>query len=400
MNAPFAHVEVAFRRHLPGFDLQIPEAVLATRLAQEIEGDPVWLMLVGPASHGKGTTLDPLAEIENTFMLSSITPKTFISGSSGNGDPSLLTRLGARPFIVVKELGTLLESDPKARQAIFAQLREVYDGKISSSFGNGVTREWNGKACVIVGFTNAIDAYSNFDGLLGERFLKIRFRSLEDPATLALKAMRSSGKETKRVSAVRKAYREALDAARKNLKAVKLSDATERRIAYLAAAISTIRTPVQHNPFKKDRIEFTPRAESPARLGKALHAFAKAVAALRGQEDLTDLRLIYRVAFDSVAEPRRSIFANAVRYGDRTTCKDVEGLVQRSQTLAHLEDLCLIGAFDAIQPESDGSPGRPPKRYTLSSSLSALLTESGALPWLLNGDFSADKPRNASSLSD
>lgn len=381
MPDPFTPVAEAFQRYLPKFDLQVPEAILTTRLACYQDSDPVWLMLVAPASHGKGTALDPLKEVDNAVFISKVTPQTFLSGAETRDgrDPSLLTTIGENPLIVIKEFGNLMAGDPQLRQAVFSDMREIHDGFISKSFGTGVTRRWSGKACFIVGYTHAIDIQDGFDVLLGERFLKLRYHDIEDPAALALAALRSSGEEERRREAIGEAYTHALAEGLDAYINVRLSPEAEVKIANLAAAVSRVRTPVIRNPWRKDRNEFQPKSESPARLAKALAIFGRANAALHGWTDLKDFSLIYRIAFDSVADPRRTIFQRVIQAeleNGYTTTQDVEGIVGKSKTYEVLDDLVLSGVLTVEDGPAEGR-GRPPKHYTLQEDIRGFLEASG-----------------------
>lgn len=383
MPDPFAPVAEAFQRYLPRFDLQVPEAILTTRLACYQDSDPVWLMLVAPASHGKGTALDPLKEVDNAVFISKVTPQTFLSGAETRDgrDPSLLNSIGENPLIVIKEFGNLMAGDPQIRSAVFADMREIHDGHISKSFGTGVTRRWSGKACFIVGYTHAIDMQDGFDVLLGERFLKLRYRDIEDLVALALAALNSTGQEERRREAIGEAYTHALAEGLDAYPNVQLSPEAGVQIANLAAAISRVRTPVLRNPWRKDRNEFQPKAESPARLSKALAVFGRANAALHGWEGIRDFSLIYRIALDSIAEPRRSIFIEVVRTeleNGYATMKDVTGIVGETKTREVLHDLELCKVLDVEDGPTDGR-GRPPKHYSLTDDIRGFLEASGVL---------------------
>ncbi len=112
---PVAVVHDVLKRRLPSLDPNVVEAMLAAILAtQRLDGPPVWLEIIGPPSMGKTVIIEPLEGIRKAKLLSKLTPNTLLSGAYavGGKDPSLLTRLGPRPFFLIKELGTLLEGNP------------------------------------------------------------------------------------------------------------------------------------------------------------------------------------------------------------------------------------------------------------------------------------------------
>ena len=77
-------------------------------------------------------------------------------------------------MLIIKDFGTILTLYREARGEIFAQLRKVYDGQFSKSFGTGETILWNGKIGILAGVTPAIDKYMSVNAMLGERFLHYR----------------------------------------------------------------------------------------------------------------------------------------------------------------------------------------------------------------------------------
>ncbi|UCG88179.1 MAG: hypothetical protein JSW71_06445, partial [Gemmatimonadota bacterium] len=282
MSAPFDIVRETLSECLPGFDEQVVESILATVLANQLQGPAVWLELIAPSSLGKTLVLQPLEGIDGAIVLSKLTPHTLLSGSwaPGGGDPSLLTRLGDRPFIVIKELSTLLQGDPHGRGEIFSQFREVWDGYIRKDYGNGITRKWSGKATVIMGITPAVDLYKSFHAHLGERCIKIRFAPSLDPEDLALSAWNSVGKEDDTNARLSDAFREGLAAAGEVLPQVGLSETTLKKIAALASFTAAVRAPVERDPYKRDRVVLPPAPEGTPRLMKTFGLFACGQAAL------------------------------------------------------------------------------------------------------------------------
>ena len=111
MKSPIDGVRDAIKQYMPSYDSEVPEIILATVVANQLKGPPVWLMLISPPSSGKTIALEPLDALPNTKLLSKLTEKTLLSGMPDqNGKPaSLLLQLGPKPTLVVKDLGTMLE---------------------------------------------------------------------------------------------------------------------------------------------------------------------------------------------------------------------------------------------------------------------------------------------------
>src|SRR5690606_20388027 len=120
-----------------------------------------------------------------------------------------------------------------------------------------------------------------------------------------------------------------------------------------------------------------------------LGLLATALAALRGETDLTDFNLINRITFDCMPEPRRSIFGRAVRmilpHDDLVTVKDLMGIVGKTSTYNTVEDLAVSGVLeeveledeeedDGLEPEGEQvGRGRKPKYYTITREVRAWL---------------------------
>ena len=76
-------VEAAFARWIRDTDCVPTRALLASYVAnRKLEGDPVWLMLVGGSGVGKTERLIPLAVMPDVVLESSITgPAALLSGT-------------------------------------------------------------------------------------------------------------------------------------------------------------------------------------------------------------------------------------------------------------------------------------------------------------------------------
>jgi hypothetical protein len=60
-------------------------------------------------------------------------------------------------------------------------LREIHDGEFKRDFGTGVTKIWRGRVTVIAAVTPILDRYYSIFGVLGERFLQVRWHRPDSP---------------------------------------------------------------------------------------------------------------------------------------------------------------------------------------------------------------------------
>jgi len=156
-----------------------PLAVMfGVMLANRLEGDPLWMFLIAPPGGMKSELLMALDKSRHAHLCSSLTPHALVSGANfgGGGDPSMMPKLHNK-VLVLKDFTTTLTMHPTARDEIFGQLRDAYDGKFEKFFGNGIVRNYESKFGVLAGCTPNIDAFASLHAGLGERFLKCRLDS-------------------------------------------------------------------------------------------------------------------------------------------------------------------------------------------------------------------------------
>lgn len=149
--------------------------------ANRLEGDPVWLFMVGPPGSAKSELLMSLSEAAEIISKSTLTSASLISGwqlGTGGTDHSLIPQLNNK-VLVVKDFTAVLGAAQQERDTIFGVLRDAFDGKIEKSFGTGV-RAYKSKFGVMAGVTPKINDFASMHQSLGERFLKYRMEE-DDP---------------------------------------------------------------------------------------------------------------------------------------------------------------------------------------------------------------------------
>lgn len=181
---PFAVVvpgkPITYKKMMKSFDQWLhvtPEIARAIRVALAVafsnwlKGDPVWVMLVGPAGSCKSEILMSLSGLEQVIAVSSLSPKGLVSGflTRDGHDPSLLARMNNK-VMVVKDWTEILGLHSQAQEEIYSVMRGAYDGTVERLFGNGVERKYITHFTALAGCTPAI--YASKQASLGERFLK------------------------------------------------------------------------------------------------------------------------------------------------------------------------------------------------------------------------------------
>lgn len=156
------------------------DLMMASCLAHDLKTDPVWLALIAPPAEGKTSLLDQLparslpTPMENVddgsiVCVDGLTSKTLLSGLRDREKSGLLERM-ENAILLVKELSTL-STRFRDVQAVFGQLRRIYDGHIEMTWGSGKTTVWDGRITMIfAGVTHP----ASLDAELGARLLTVR----------------------------------------------------------------------------------------------------------------------------------------------------------------------------------------------------------------------------------
>jgi hypothetical protein len=293
-------------------DALVVDVLLSAVIANRVHGDPFWLFIVNPPSGVKTELIRALNDVPDVYPLSNLTPQTFASGyeNKKKAEPSLLLKLD-RHILTLKDFTTVLTLHKDKRGEILAQLREIYDGHYRKEFGNGKVVDWTGKIGLIAGVTQVIDTYSSVSQVLGERFVNFRIRS-ESGAAVAKRAVDNQGSEDD----MRKALRGAVSGFLRSVdvqQQVTLPEALVEKIAHLATFTATARSTVIRD--YRGAIEYIPKPEGPARLAKQLALFSKALALVRGKQEVTESEylVLYRLAEDTLPRHKHTTLSVFMR---------------------------------------------------------------------------------------
>ena len=103
-------------------DMDVLRVLLATVIANRMDGDPLWLFIIGPPSSAKTELIAPLAGLDFIYPLSSLTPQTFASGYVADDDASLLSKLKSNTIITFKDFTSILTTVPSRLLMIVLRL--------------------------------------------------------------------------------------------------------------------------------------------------------------------------------------------------------------------------------------------------------------------------------------
>jgi hypothetical protein len=340
--------------HLP--DMEAIDVLMATAIAIYLPGDPLWLYYVGPPG---ATKTEPLRALSGprVVSLSSLTPQTLISGYKG--DPNkvdLLPKLDGK-LLIIKDFTSILSKKPDDAAAIFADLREAYDGYLEKSYGSGVgTKAYSARFGLIAAVTPAIDRFRTVHSLLGERFLRIDLQT--DALATIQRASELEGQEHEMRAELQSLVSGYLHTAGEWVDPdILVEQRFLDQLRALAHVTATLRTEVDRD--RQRVVLYQPVPEVGTRLVKQLQKLAKALANWRERMVVTaeDYLTVRRVALDCVRSHRRKVVgALQSAEGADILTADVGSLAGiPSDTLREIcEDLWQLGV---VKRSGDQHPG-------------------------------------------
>ena len=341
--ATLGDVEATFRKWLLMPDMGALHFALALVVGHRLSGDPLWGFLVAPPSGAKTEIIRSLEDVPDVFPLSELTARTFASGlQNDKRDPSLLSRL-TDDILTLKDFTTILTVYREERQAILAQLREIYDGRFDKAWGTGKELHWTGRLGFIAGVTPIIDQYHAVHQVLGERFTLYRMLPPNRRDT-ALKALRTRGQET----AMRDELRGVVARFFGSLdyhSPPSLPTAFEERLAALADFTARARSGVVRDRGSRE-LTLAPDPEGPARLVKQLAGLSVGHALICNSPQVREehFTFVRKVALDCLPQLRLRVIEALRAAGEfLATGKVAEAVRYPTVTVRrHLEDLAAL----------------------------------------------------------
>jgi hypothetical protein len=351
-----ARVHGAFRRWLgEDFDLDAINAVLATAAAERLDGDLVWLWLIGGPGVAKTETTQSLigagALITSTIssegaLLSGTSRKEATKDATGG----LLRRLGARGVLVVKDGTSILAMNRDTRASLLAALREVYDGRWVRNVGTdgGRTMTWEGRIAIIGAVTTAWDRAHDVIASMGDRFVMLRMDSTNGRHAAGRQAMSNTGHEIEMRAHLAETVGAVLRCVGPTDAITVTAEETDRLLA-AADVVTRCRTGVDYD-YRGDVIDAHAQ-EMPTRFAKQLQQVMRGACSI-GLTRPAALRLALRCARDSMPPLRLAILED-VAVHPHTRTIDVRRRLNKPRTTVdrQLQALHMLGVLDCDEVE-------------------------------------------------
>lgn len=364
-------VHQIFRRWMgERYDLGSLDAVLAAAAAEQLDGDPPWLLLVGGPGNAKTETVLSLVGA-GAHLASTIKGEAaLLSGTpdferTKNATGGLLRKIGDRGVLVIKDVTSILSMNRDRRAEVLAALREVYDGRWDRDVGTsgGFTLTWTGRLVVVGAVTTAWDSAHAVVAAMGDRFALVRLDSTTGRAEAGTRALHNVGAETMMRSEFRSAVGGLMNTLRPEL--ARLTEDDQEVLLGAADLVTYARTAVERD-YQGNVVE-AHAPEMPTRFAKMLAQLARGGLALGMDHDYA-LTLAGRVARDSMPPLRLMLLADIAAH-PASELREVVRRVQRPRTTVDrtLQELHLLGLLTMDEGSEDPDPLRGKGwRYSLT----------------------------------
>jgi hypothetical protein len=312
----FEDVEAVFREWLYlDHDPDILRIIFSIYLANRYDGLPVWAMLIGKPGCGKSELLGALAGVEETVMVSTLTPNALASGYK-DGENSLLHQLKNNKILIVKDMSTFTEMPAEARGQIFATLRDAYDGHYVKRTGTG-NIEWRGKFGVLGGATPSIEKVRSYDAALGERFLSIKFNTTDQAEEIIQeRSFQNNVRQTEMKKALQGTTKKFFKEKKIN-KDITIPQKVIRSIMSSARTMVKARSSVSRDRYTREVDEMVSTSEVPTRVTSQMLLIARACIDIETDEETT-IRVIQRCCLDSIPSVRIRILKSLIEGAERS----------------------------------------------------------------------------------
>jgi hypothetical protein len=361
-------------------DDRIIDVTCGTYIANQLDCDPVWLTIIGPASSAKTEVLTAAGRNEGGIVISGFTRSTLVSGHKAKdaGDSSLVHRINGK-VLVVKEFGSVLSMNSDDQKAVLSQLREIYDGHLYREFGNGKKVLFQGRCGFIGATTPAYDRHHSVIGSLGDRFLLYRHHNSNQEET----GEKALGPQFGQEVTMRKELNETYTAFLKQFRPMPPVDfvqdeTVDSKIVQLAIFCAHGRCAVERDRYSQ-AIEYIPEAEGAPRVSKQLKSLGVGIALAHGKHEIDEdvYSIIKKVGHDLI-ETRRIIClkhlwqeqrVEFLGWANTREIADAIGIPAASARLI-LEDLQIVGLLnkrlkDAKDEDEDDPKGRKPYEWQI-----------------------------------
>jgi len=368
--------------------------MLACCISTELDGDQLWLRIIGPPGSGKSTLAEAIsASKDYTLPVSNITG--FHSGFVGNGQPrkkqkdaSLIPMMNGRT-VIIKDGDTLLTATN--RDKILAEMRDIYDGTSRAIYRNNAAKAYDSiyTTFIICGTDEMRSLNRSF---LGERFLDCEILGDADTTPYLDRALGNTYSKVLRGLAQPEdheahtpnqmeflkrctiGYLHYLKLNLSEMKPPTLSPEAGERIKALGQFLGHMRARVKR---EGTDMVMRPRAELATRLVSQLTKAAICIALVRGKKSIDKdvLRMLKKLVLDTAESFQLEVVNYMMKKPEGLSVKQLELKLKISEgTLRKImRDMQEFGIVDKLSvPNRSGVRGRNRHVWVLTDSMTAL----------------------------
>lgn len=344
-----AQVHAVYRKWFgEHYDTGALDTVLCAAAAEDLTGDPPWLLVVGGSGAAKTETIAPLGAV-GAHMVSTITGEAALLSAtpeerrSKKAHGGLLKAIGSHGLVVIKDFTSILSMHRDTRAAVLAAFREIYDGHWTRNVGTdgGMTFSWRGRIVVIGAVTTAWDAHHQVVATMGDRFVLVRYCG-EQRRAAGRQAIKNVSHEAEMRDELREAVRAVLSAA-KGKPEPEVDDDTIGDLLSMADLVTRCRTSVERD-FQGNPV-FAHALEMPTRFAKQLVQLVRGGLVL-GMSQERAMSVAVRAARDSMPPQRLAVLADVDEHAMSRTAEVARRLRMPWRSADRvLQELQLLGCL-------------------------------------------------------
>lgn len=268
---------------------------------------PLWILMIGPSGAGKTDIVAQcLVNIPGAQIIGDLTPKCFLSGMQhAKEEPSLLVSGGPSQLWISKEFTSFASMRYEDRALVAAQLRNVWDGEVTTNTGAG-RRAWKGKVSFLaVAPPEFEDHWAALRGL-GERFITLRWRGPVSRKEINERMRKANGHRIEIRERV-KQYVMRLFEQRWQTNIMPASGEMEQ-LDTTSELVCWLQTPVERYSDRDRSIKRRPDVGMPSRIGFALSQIVRTYNDVFHNEPGA-VNLAARLALDTIPPERREVLS-------------------------------------------------------------------------------------------
>lgn len=326
-------------------DRGILPLICATVVANQLDNDPVWLLLISPPSGGKTELIESLEKVTLrgkalAFPISDLTVNTFASGQKKTGkETSLLHKMSVGSIMTFKDFTSMISKNKDAQAEIMSQLREVYDQHYVKRTGTGDDIVWKGKVGAIAGCTEIIYEKNEEFAVMGDRFIMYSMIQPDrmDVLSRVMESMKDKGdgfkKKKNHIKDCMKDYLEWVFENQENVP-FEISEDNKKDLLSIVNFVTIVASGMVIDK-RRGLVEFVPSKTMPMRMAKQIIGLGEAFVLMNklaivpeeklkegdvmlgtAQGELTQeqINILYKIMFDTIPIKRRTALKALAKY--------------------------------------------------------------------------------------